>query len=281
MCDKIKTNEPETTEIQPIISQLPENNVEQIINRADKFVGFLNRLKLIALKATNGHDWSVLGGNPYLTDTGARKIGQVFGVQFKNIRTEREELNDGNGRTDLYFTTYGVAEWNSKSIEEMGTGSTKDKFFAKRTRDGEEFLLPVSEIDIPSVKKKSVTNFYNRAIKRILGLSFEMSDLDAAEIKPASSVNYAGGSRGGNQDTADDKKMRSDLVGMLISICDNNQDAAKKKLTEITAFKAKDGNEVKGISDSKFLKGKRLSITYSKVKKMFEEWEKNVGEDNA
>jgi hypothetical protein len=145
----------------PIFGMLPDEAIEQ----AEKSVANINRIKTVALKVTTPGDWENLGGKMYLKEAGTMKVANLFGVSFGKPEVVRAE-HTIDGQQVVTFTAELTATFNGRDVSVEGVSSSKDRFFSQsRGRQ-----LPLSEIDLPSVRKKALTNAFQRATKKILGL---------------------------------------------------------------------------------------------------------------
>ena len=165
---------------------------DEVIKRAELQVTGLNKIKEISLKITNKNDWMIMNEKPCLNNSGCMKVSALWGVSFGSPSIIEEKRTDDRGEY-IMFTASGEAEFKNRVINDIGTFSTRDKLLG--TVGGS--LKPLSEVDLPSIKKASVTNWQSRILKKILGLSFEMADLEKAGIKVEAKVNHAGGGAGG------------------------------------------------------------------------------------
>jgi len=68
-----------------------------------------------------------------------------------------------------------------------------------------------------------------------------------------------------------ESESRTSILEMLEMMSNGDPIAATNLLDNYTAFKGKEGNQVAGIKDVGMLKGKRLEVTHSKIKKEFDE----------
>lgn len=268
--------EPES-EVQ--LAPIALGDLEKSIAQAEKYMSALARIRRLSIGMTSVADWTNQGGNPYLLKSGCDKIAGGFGIQVYDTRGEKEVITDDKGEYIMY-TFAGNARWQNNVSQQIGICSTRDDFFA--LRNGE--YLPLSEVDITDVKKKAFTNFLNRIIKALLGLSFTWQEIDEYSSgritkETVTGVAYHGGSKGGAAPvaTADDVKIRKELTEMLMEIANGDKDAAREHLIQLTAFEGRDGKQVAGIGDSRRLSGKRLSIAYDKAKKEYEEFKKMMG----
>jgi hypothetical protein len=165
MSDKeIVVNEQEQSEIFPAIV---DTNIIAIADEAEKRLEALNKIKKVALKLTNRHDWVDQNGKPYLQASGGEKIARLFGVSWRISEPILENLEGGH----FSYTYKGEFAVGGASIEAIGTRSSKDGFFKKYKYAGDERLeLPASEIDRGDVKKSAYTNLLGNGITRLLGI---------------------------------------------------------------------------------------------------------------
>lgn len=176
---------------------------EADIKKAEAMVEGINKIKAISIKVTNYSDWSLQSGRPYLENSGCMKIAQLWGVNFKDREFKPaggERIEDGKG-VYIFFTCVGRAEFRGRTVEDIGTCSTRDDFFGTRKVEGDKQYKPLEDVDLENIKKKAVTNLQGRLLKKILGLNYTIEDLKAAniEIGKAASINYAGGGAGGGK----------------------------------------------------------------------------------
>ena len=204
-------NELTTYQDQVPVSVQPENdalldmnmdNVLSLAEKADKMVAALNKIMSAAIKITTERDWCLIGGTPYLQESGAAKVARLFGISWRiHEGYPRQEL-DGDGYPS--YTYRMTFKMGSASIEQDGSRSAKDDFFAK-TKTGKK---TVDEIDLGDVKRAAYTNCLNNGIKRILpGLrNLDMSALEAGGLKVGQIRGYTfqEGSRGGKSRKAED-----------------------------------------------------------------------------
>lgn len=141
---------------------VPKDALEVIESRNALF----NRVMDVAIRATSPSDWIDQNGKPYLQGSGAEKVARRFGVRIYDVQIEREDFEDENGKYYLYTTTGKAALGDKDFIEAIGTCSSRDNFFGKK---GGQYKK-IQDVDLPSVKKKSYTNFTGNAVTRLLGI---------------------------------------------------------------------------------------------------------------
>lgn len=144
-----------------------DTNIIAIAEQSEARLGALNKIKRVALKLTNPHDWVDESGRPYLQASGAEKVARLFGISWRISEPIKEELEGGH----FSYTYKGEFALGGASIEAIGTRSSKDGFFKKYKYAGDERLeLPASEIDRGDVKKSAYTNLLGNGITRLLGI---------------------------------------------------------------------------------------------------------------
>lgn len=170
---------------------------DDIISLAEHRIASLQKIITVSLKVTNEQDWVDQQGKPYLQGSGAEKVGRLFGLSWKDIKTEKINSSDEKGPF-YYYRTEGVFMLKGESIVAIGTCSSKDQFFAKR---GGEFL-PISQVDETNIMKSSYTNCVVNGITRLLGLrNLTWDQLKAAGLESdrVAKVEYAKGGAGGGK----------------------------------------------------------------------------------
>lgn len=170
---------------------------DDIIASAERRIAQLEKIKTLALKATNENDWVDQQGKPYLAASGAEKIARLFGVSWTIEKNEKVISSDEKGQFYFYQAT-GLFKLPSDkdSIEAVGTCSSKDQFFAKAKGE----LKPISEIDETNIMKAAYSNCVANGITRILGirnLTWEQVKQGGIDQSKTAKVNYATGGAGG------------------------------------------------------------------------------------
>lgn len=182
------------------VPAIADDTLLQVAERAEKRIEAVNKIKLLALKVTNAHDWTNQGGKPYLQASGGEKVARLFGISWRISEPIYESEEGGH-----YSYTYtGIFSLSGADIEAVGTRSSKDGFFKKygpKDSDGKSDTLPPSEIDKGDVKKAAYTNLIGNGITRLLGIrNLTWEDLEVVGIKKEAvgRVEYKG-STGGQQ----------------------------------------------------------------------------------
>lgn len=151
---------------------LSSDKLLAIAEQAEKRVDALNKIKLIALRTTNIKDWTDHQGKPWLQESGATKVGRLFGISWTIVGPELETYEDGH----FNYTYQGIFNLADIAIEAIGSRQSKDGFFNTRykwddiKKKNMPHDVPPSEIDKGDVKKAAWANCLARGITTILGI---------------------------------------------------------------------------------------------------------------
>jgi len=262
---------------------IPERglSIEKELAEIEKNVEFFNRVKVIALKMTKPLDWVDQGDSPYLMDRGAENVAIAFGVDISGVKLEPIEwAEDERGR---YYTFIASGKAYSKKlnryVEDIGVCSQRDKFFGMIGGKFKE----IAEVDMANVRRKAVTNLYNRLIKRVIGLmgvSFE--DLAQAGIKKETifKVNYKSGAQKASDLTPEGKDTKAKLDQMLLRMA-NNDKAEVEKLVKKFSLWIDGEKKERFVTSTEKLSEKWLASTYGKAKKEYEKTQGGEREPGA
>lgn len=244
-------------------------SVEKEIQEIEKGVELFNRIKIVALKLTKPTDWVDQGGSMYLMDRGSENIAIAFGVDISGLEMKMEWVDDPKGR---YYAFVASGKAYSRKlgrwVEDIGVCSQRDKFFGKI---GDKFK-EIEDVDMANIRRKAVTNLYNRLIKRVVGLSgVTLDDLKASgmDVLKIGKVEYKGGSQKASDLTTDGKDIKAKLESMLIRMSNNDKAVAAKLLEKFSYWKGDDGKE-HSVNDISKLSEKWLASTYGKAKKEYD-----------
>jgi hypothetical protein len=154
-----------------VLPAIADNTLIALAEQAEKRVDAMHKIKRMALKLTNPHDWVDENGKPYLQASGGEKVARLFGISWRISEPVKDNIEGGH----FTYTYHGEFSLSGASIEAIGTRSSKDGFFKKYEWKGEEgnktrVELPVSEIDPGDVKKSAYTNLLANGITRLLGI---------------------------------------------------------------------------------------------------------------
>jgi hypothetical protein len=246
-------------------------DIERELAGIEKNIQLFNRIKVVALKLTKSSDWVDMGG-PYLMDRGTENVAIGFGVDISEVRLALEWAEDNKGR---YYTYVASGKAYSKKlgryVEDMGVCSQRDKFFGwdKSTRA----WRAIEEVDMANIRRKAVTNLYNRLIKRVIGLmSVTWEDLTAAGIdrtKIARVEYMAGRERAETEISEEGKDVRTKLGDMLMRMANNDKAGAAKLLEKYSFWVDGEKKEHKATSLAN-MSEKWIKTTYGRVKKDYD-----------
>jgi len=215
------------------LEKVTKANIERLVDEAEALVAFTNRIKTVALKATNGSDWALFGDKPYLLETGVKNVLQIVGASIFDVSMDEEVRHEADGRKVGYFTAVGKISFMGRVHVNVGTGTTKDKFFCQR---GENKILSYDEVDIQNVRKKAVTNLQHRLLDMVLKLRPSLDELKVLGIEPKGKVDFAKGSQGGTTDTVDEKALRLELKNLVAKAANDLDRKPEQILQDATAF---------------------------------------------
>ena len=204
------------------IMNLDFNNVLALANKADRLVSALNKIMVAAIKVTTPKDWCLIGGTPYLQESGATKVARLFGIGWKiHEKYPKVQLDSDGYPTYTFRMTFFLG---SQSIEAEGMRSARDEFFAGKRTDKEGNPVKqksVDEIDLADVQRAAYTNCLNRGIKSILpGLrNLDAATLEENGIKLSNSNGYTfkTGSKGGSGNSAEKSGIVCESCGSPIT----------------------------------------------------------------
>lgn len=220
------------------------DNVLALADRADKMVTALNKIMAAAIRVTTPKDWVMIGGTPYLQESGASKVARLFGIGWQIHPGYPMIERDADGYpTYTYRMTFTMGK---QSIEAEGMRYARDEFFAgKKTDDKKQ--KTADEIDLADVKRAAYTNCLNRGIKAILpGLrNLDAATLEQQGVNVSNSGGYTfkTGSKGGNSGKAADSGLKCEVCGTAISqkVASYSQGKYGKALCMTCQDKAKAG----------------------------------------
>jgi len=261
----ITPNLPIRTENEIIPMQHVDYN--HLIREAEKRVEFQKKILPIALKVTNYKDWTNQNGNPWLGESGAEKIRNLFGISVTNLSCHKDKLEGQEGYKYTYTADFIFAQC---TIPGVGTCTSKDKFFAYAN----EQWKPPEEVDEGYIQKAAYANMMVNGITRILGLrNLTWADLANAGIDKnnIASITYSPPKDGKSKTKpvlSKDALNKRTLIGRaLIVLSDNDTQLAEQQLIDLT--KSDDG-KFKGINKVENMTSeKQINFILNKVKDLF------------
>lgn len=187
------------------------DNIMYLAEKADKMITAMNKIMSAALKITSEHDWTLIGGKPYLQESGATKVARLFGISWQ-IGSPKIECDSEGYKT---FTYKGRFEMRGQFIECEGSRSMKDDFFGGKPGARKS----VDEISERNVRQAAYTNCINNGIKRIIpglrGIDVKTLENSGLDINKISGYTFKGGSKGGS--AGSDSGLKCEKCGAAIS----------------------------------------------------------------
>lgn len=189
------------------------DNILYLADKADKYIAAMNRIMDAALKITNELDWVLIGGKPYLQESGTTKVARLFGISIQLIGQPMVEVDLVGYKTWTYKARFMLKD---QFIECEGSRSMKEDFFARAGKDNP--LKKPEEIDERDVKMAAYTNCLNNGIKRLIPnlrnidiATLERAGLDINKIK---GYTFKAGTKGGTAPTnAEESGLKCEMCG--------------------------------------------------------------------
>lgn len=189
------------------------DNILYLAQKAEEYIKAMNRIMDAALKITTEYDWILIGGKPYLQESGATKVARLFGISIQLIGQPLVEVDNEGYKTFTYKARFMLKD---QFIECEGSRSMKDDFFA-----GKDKKKKPDEIDERDVKMAAFTNCMNNGIKRLIP---NLRNIDVATLEKAGlDVNKIGGytfkdgSKGGASKAAEESGLKCENCGKAVT----------------------------------------------------------------
>jgi hypothetical protein len=154
----------------------------------------------------------LIGGKPYLQESGATKVARLFGISIQVIGKPLVECDRDGYKTYTYSARFILRD---QFVECDGSRSMREDFFAGKPDANGKIKKP-DEIDERDVKMAAYTNCINNGVKRLIPnlrnidtATLEKAGLDVSKIK---GYTFKQGSKGGNTGKAEDS-------GLVCSKC--------------------------------------------------------------
>jgi hypothetical protein len=159
--------------------QFAQATVEEILlAAAEKRLAVLEARRKLVLRTLNVTDVAKLGEKLAKNKFAAEKLHEIFGGSFEllkdstgkplvDVQVVTNDPDVGEYRIYTYFGRYTRPD--GKSIEQMGSFSTKDAFFAKDT-SRENPWKSIDEVNVVDVMVAAQTETYKKAVFRGVGL---------------------------------------------------------------------------------------------------------------
>lgn len=190
------------------------DNILYLAQKAEAYITAMNRIMDAALKITSELDWVLIGGKPYLQESGATKVARLFGISIQLIGQPVVECDPEGYKTYTYKARFYLKD---QFVECEGSRSMKDEFFAGK---GDKMKKP-DAIDARDVKMAAYTNCLNNGIKRLIPnlrnidvATWERAGLDVSKLQ---GYTFKKGSQGGNSGKAEDSGLTCNACGAPIT----------------------------------------------------------------
>ena len=192
------------------------DNILYLAEKADKYIAAMNRIMDAALRITNELDWVLIGGKPYLQESGTTKVARLFGISIQLIGKPTVEFDGEGYKTYTYKARFMLKD---QFIECEGSRSMKEDFFAKQGKD--KPLKKPDEIDERDVKMAAYTNCLNNGIKRLIPnlRNIDIETLQRAGLDPQKIAGYTfkDGNKGGASKAAEDSGLKCSRCGKAVT----------------------------------------------------------------
>ena len=242
-------------------------------------------------------DWQRFGDKMALNSAGAERIARLFPIKLSDFKClGRDDFTDEHGKGYRYVYECR-AQLKGRVLYSTGTYSTRDVFLGKR--DGE--WRPLEDINENDIRMAAYRRCQGNAIRALLGIRnipvaeweriMKQTGQDGSEVA-SDGVPYAKGTKGGTSKA--DSTKQAELAAVVYEIVDAGlmchyeqgdvevivNDAAdiaerdliaKACLLALTQFEGDKGT-VKGVTSYKMLRGKRLNVTLSRTKEVWDKF---------
>lgn len=189
------------------------DNILYLADKADKYIAAMNRIMEAALKITNELDWVLIGGKPYLQESGSTKVARLFGISIQLIGHPLVECDPQGYKTYTYKARFMLKD---QFVECEGSRSASEDFFA-----GKGKAKKPDEVDERDVKMAAYTNCLNNGIKRLIPNlrnidveTLERAGIDVSKIK---GYTFKEGSKGGNTGKPEESGIVCAMCGKPVS----------------------------------------------------------------
>ena len=193
------------------------DNILYLAEKADKYIDAMNRIMEAALKITNELDWVLIGGKPYLQESGSTKVARLFGISIQLIGNPVVECDQQGYKTYTYKARFMLKD---QFVECEGSRSMREDFFAGKP-DANGNIKKPDAIDERDVKMAAYTNCLNNGIKRLIPnlrnidvATLERAGLDVSKLK---GYTFKTGSQGGNTGKPEESGIACEACGKPVS----------------------------------------------------------------
>lgn len=195
------------------------DNILYLAEKADQYITAMNKIMDAALKITNELDWVLIGGVPYLQESGATKVARLFGISIQLIGKPVVECDPLGYKTFTYKAKFMLKD---QFIECEGSRSSKEEFFSgKDDPDKKRTKKKPDEIDERDVKMAAYTNCLNNGIKRLIpnlrNIDVETLSRAGLNTEKIKGYTFKSGSKGGNSGKAEESGLACETCGKAIT----------------------------------------------------------------
>ncbi|MGN0804386.1 MAG: hypothetical protein ACI4MS_03280 [Candidatus Coproplasma sp.] len=199
------------------------DNILYLAEQADKYIIAMNKIMDAALKITSELDWCLIGGTPYLQESGATKVARLFGISIQLIGKPIIECDPQGYKTFTYKARFVLKD---QFIECEGSRSASEEFFA-----GKGKTKKPDEIDERDVKMAAYTNCINNGIKRLIpnlrNIDVETLERAGLEVGKIRGYTFKTGSKGGNSGKKEDSGLTCSKCNAAITQAEASYSEAK------------------------------------------------------
>ena len=198
------------------------DNILYLAEKAEQYIEAMNRIMDAALKITNELDWVLIGGKPYLQESGTTKVARLFGISIQLIGQPQVEFDADGYKTFTYKARFMLKD---QFIECEGSRSMKDDCFASAGKNKDGNPNPIKKpdaIDERDVKMAAYTNCLNNGIKRLIPnlRNIDVATLERAglDVNKISGYTFKKGAKGGTaSDSAEGSGLKCEGCGKEIT----------------------------------------------------------------
>lgn len=241
----------------------------------------IRKSKEASLKAVNPKNLVLFGNTVFIDNIGCEALGRLWGINVEantdkdgNLGYKKTVINEETGEfmVEITGTGYFINNPNIKKVY-IGTCESSNRLLNIEHK-GDPSLY--GQVKISSVVKRARNNLIHTAITKMLGLDITIEDLKNLGIDTSKCTSVDFKDNKGKKQTTEEADLGKQLWNWLLEMAGGDAQEASARLGNITEFKGKEGETVKGITDYTKLNGKRLQITHGKVKKFYEEYQADI-----
>ncbi len=189
------------------------DNILYLAEKAEQYITAMNKIMDAALKITSELDWCLIGGTPYLQESGATKVARLFGISIQLVGKPQVEIDALGYKTFTYKARFLLKD---QFVECEGSRSASEEFFAGKGRTKKP-----DEIDERDVKMAAYTNCLNNGIKRLIPNlrnidveTLERAGLDTTKLR---GYTFKEGSKGGKGKGAEESGLKCEACGKEVT----------------------------------------------------------------